>query len=51
MSLQEAGNRSGISNQAVSAYEQGKRDPSTKTLEKLAAGLGYKIVINFEKVK
>ena len=40
MTLQELGDRCGVSNAAISQVETGKRSPSVELLKKLAAELG-----------
>lgn len=40
--------RSGVSQQAISAYETGRKDPSLSTLERLLRGAGLEMRIHLE---
>ena len=45
---EELSRKSGINQANISKLEQGKANPSVSTLQKLAKGLGKRLVISFE---
>lgn len=48
MTQEELSKKSGINQANISKLEHGKANPSVSTLQKLAKGLGKRLVISFE---
>lgn len=46
----ELAEQSGVSQQAISAYETGRKDPSLSTLERLLRGAGLEMRIHLEPI-
>lgn len=50
LTQQELATGAGVSQQAISAYETGRKDPSTATLRRLLVAAGYEIRIHLEPI-
>ena len=51
LSQERLGIRSGVAMQSISQIEQGLRNPTIRTLEKLVAALGYRVVVQIVAIE
>ena len=50
MTQTQLATNAGVSQQAISAYETGRKDPTVETLRRLVAGAGFELRLHLERM-